>query len=33
MYKNIKYKSIDEQNDIAIFILKQNKELMSMRCF
>lgn len=30
MYKNIKYKSIDEQNDIAISILKQNKELMSM---
>ena len=30
MYKNIKYKSIDEQNDIAISILKQNKELMSI---
>ena len=30
MYKNIKYKSIDEQNDIAISILKQNKKLMSM---
>ena len=30
MDKNIKYKTIDEQNSIVISILKQNKELMSM---